>query len=183
MGTAPTEQPEGSTDPHIWLNPLNMSTIGTSLATRLSSLRPSAAASFAANLTSLRASMSALDHRWTTATATCANRDLVVSHEAFGYLAQRYHFVQRGISGLSPDAEPSPATVASVADFVRANGVRTIYYETLIDPKIATVVAQETGARTAVLDPLEGLVAGSSANYVTVMNANLASVVAGQPCS
>ena len=176
-------QSTSATDPHIWLNPLNMRTIGSSIASRLVSLRPSAATAFTSNLDRLTSSMSALDHRWSVGTATCANRDLVVSHEAFAYLAQRYRFVQRGISGLSPDSEPSPSTVAAVADFVRNNHVRTIYYETLVDPKIATVVAQETGARTAVLDPLEGIAPGSTATYVTVMDANLASVIAGQPCS
>jgi cell division protease FtsH len=56
-------------------------------------------------------------------------------------------------------------------------------YETLVDPKVATVLAQETGATTAVLDPVEGVAEGSEATYVTLMDANLAAVTAGQPCS
>lgn len=177
------QSPSGGADPHVWLNPLNMTTMGDSIRGRLDQLRPAASSAFASGQTALAADMSALDSRWKSGTTTCANRDLVVSHEAFAYLAQRYSLEQRGISGLSPEAEPSPATVAAVADFVRANNVRTIYYETLVDPKVATVLAQETGAQTAVLDPVEGLKEGSSDTYITIMDANLASVVAGQPCS
>ena len=108
----------------------------------------------------------------------------MTSHEAFGYLAQRYGLTQVGITGLSPDSEPSPARLAEVADFVDANDVQTIYFETLVDPSIAETVATETGATTAVLDPLEGLTDESAgADYLAVMRANLASLRSGQGCS
>jgi zinc transport system ATP-binding protein len=81
----------------------------------------------------------------------------VTSHNAFGYLANRYGLRQVGIAGLSPESEPSPRELGTVTAFVRANRVRTIYYETLVSPDVARTVAAETGARTAVLDPLEGL--------------------------
>jgi len=107
----------------------------------------------------------------------------VVSHEAFGYLAQAYDFTQVGIAGLSPEAEPSPARLAEVVGLVKDQGVTTVYYETLVDPRVAETVAAETGARTAVLDPLEGLPEGSDGNYVTVMQGNLAQVREGQGCA
>jgi len=174
-------QPLPAGDPHVWLDPMNMSAMGAAVEKRLSALRPGS--TFGANLASLTNDMASLDGRWKAGTTTCRSRSLVVSHEAFAYLAQRYGFTQVGISGLSPEAEPAPGTVARVADFVRANDVRTIYYETLVDPKVATVLAQETGATTAVLDPVEGVAEGSEATYVTLMDANLAAVTAGQPCS
>ena len=70
-----------------------------------------------------------------------------------------------------------------MADFVRANDVSTVYYETLVDPKVAQTVADETGATTAVLDPLEGLAEGSTDDYISVMEKNLQTVKDGQPCS
>ncbi len=180
--TADGEQPP-TNDPHVWLDPTAMSTIVATVAGRLSTLDPAGATEYAANAAALTASLTALDAAWTSGTATCASRDLVVSHEAFGYLAARYRFTQVGISGLSPDSEPSPAKVAEVADFVRTNGVRTIYYETLVDPKVAQTVAAETGAATAVLDPLEGLAEGSTDDYLSVMSTNLDTVRKGQPCT
>lgn len=170
-------------DPHVWLDPTNMARIVDAVATRLSAADPAGAQQYAANAAALTQKLTALDAEWKAGTATCANRDLVVSHEAFGYLAKRYGLTQVGISGLAPDAEPSPAKVAEVADFVRANDVRTIYYETLVDPKVAQTVASETGAATAVLDPLEGLAEGSTDDYLSVMRANLETVRKSQPCT
>ncbi len=169
-------------DPHVWLNPLNMATIGGEIAARLSS-NSSIAATAEKGASDLRASMEALNAEWAAGTAACTIRDLVVSHEAFGYLAAAYGFTQMGIAGLSPEAEPSPARLAEVAKFVKDNGITTIYYETLVDPKVAQTVAAETGAATAVLDPLEGLPEGYVGDYVTVMKDNLAQVRTGQGCT
>ena len=169
-------------DPHVWLNPLNMATIGGEIAARLSS-NSSIAATAEKGASDLRASMEALNAEWAAGTAACTIRDLVVSHEAFGYLAAAYGFTQVGIAGLSPEAEPSPARLAEVAKFVKDNGITTIYYETLVDPKVAQTVAAETGAATAVLDPLEGLPEGYVGDYVTVMKDNLAQVRTGQGCT
>ena len=165
----------------MWLNPLNMATIGDEIATRLSALN--ADGPFAAGAQALTASMNALNDEWAQGTAECRSRDLVVSHEAFGYLAEQYDFAQIGIAGLSPDSEPSPARIAEVADLVRERGLTTIYYETLVDPAVAETLAAETGATTAILDPLEGLLEGSTGTYVTVMQANLEQVRTGQGCS
>lgn len=173
---------DSGTDPHIWLDPLNMVTIADTITARLGEIRQDGSATFAANAATLDQKLTDLDEQWTAQTQKCTSRDLVVSHEAFGYLAERYDFTQVGISGLSPEAEPSPAKVAEVTDFVRKNNVKTIYFETLVDPKVAETVAAETGATTAVLDPLEGLPEGSDGTYLTVMEQNLATVVAGQPC-
>ena len=173
---------ESATDPHIWLDPLNMVTIADTITARLGEIQQDNSTTFAANAATLDQQLTDLDEQWSAQTGQCASRDLVVSHEAFGYLAKRYGFTQLGISGLSPEAEPSPAKVAEVTDFVRKNKVKTIYFETLVDPKVAETVATETGAATAVLDPLEGLPEGSDETYLTVMQQNLATVVAGQPC-
>ena len=170
-------------DPHVWLNPLNMSIIGQEISTRLSAIDAATATDFAAGSAALDASMTSLNDEWVAGTTTCQSRDLVVSHEAFAYLAAQYDFTQVPIAGISPDTEPSPARLAEIADFVRANGVTTIYYETLVDPKVAETIAAETGATTAVLDPIEGLAEGSTQDYVTLMQANLSAVRAGQGCS
>ncbi len=173
-----------ATDPHFWLDPARYAAVAQALAVQLRTISPQDSAAFTRNADELGKELRALDHEWADATETCANRDLVTSHNAFGYLAERYGFVQRGITGLSPEQEPSPQTLAATADFVAANGVTTIYYETLVSPAIADTVANETGAATAVLDPLEGLSEESAGDdYFAVMRANLASVISGQGCS
>jgi zinc transport system substrate-binding protein len=172
------------TDPHFWLDPTRLADVGDAIAERLAADDPQQAKTFTANATALRTDLEALDTEITTGLASCTNRDIVTSHEAFGYFAQRYHFTQLGITGLTPDTEPDAATIARVADFVRAHDVSTIYYETLVSPAIAETVASETGARTAVLDPVAGITSSSAAqDYLGVMRADLATLQAGQACS
>ena len=170
-------------DPHVWLDPSNMSAIGTAIANRLAEVEPDAATTVAKNATAFGSTMDALGAEYRTGLATCRLHDLVVSHEAFAYLAHAFGLNQIGISGLSPDAEPSPARLKEVADLVTSKGITTIYYETLVDPKIAQTIADETGAKVAKLDPLEGLTTGSTGNYVSIMKDNLATLRNGQGCT
>lgn len=171
------------TDPHFWLDPTRLADVGDALADRLAEADPERADAYAANAATFRRDLEALDAELAAGLSSCANTDIVTSHQAFGYLAQRYGLTQVGITGLSPEAEPDAATVARVADFVTENNVATIYYETLVSPAVAETVADETGAKTAVLDPIEGIGDASAAqDYLGVMRANLAALKAGQPC-
>jgi len=178
------EEGENGTDPHFWLDPQRLSAVAGLIEQRLAANEQSGAAVYKANLTKLQADLATLDGEFRTGLASCANKDLVTSHQAFGYLAEHYGLTQVGISGLSPEQEPDPATLARVTDFVRTNKVRTIYYETLISPAIARTVASETGARTAVLDPIEGVTDQSQGDdYFAIMRSNLKALQEGQPCS
>lgn len=172
----------GAQDPHVWLDPRNMATIADGVAARLTSSidDADAQAAIAANSEAFDASMQSLDADFRKGLASCRTKTMVVSHDAFGYLADAYGLTQIGIAGLSPEAEPSPARLAEVADIVRSNGVKTVYSETLVDPKVAQTLADEAGVATAVLDPIEGIPAGSS--YDSIMRANLAALVEGQGC-
>jgi len=173
----------GATDPHFWLDPMHLADVADALAERLGELDADNADTFTEHAAELRNSLEELDTEFTDGLATCENTDLVTSHNAFGYLAQAYGLTQVGITGLTPEEEPSAADLAEVADFVEENDVRTIYYETLVSPAIADAVAAETGAQTALLDPLEGLTDESQgSDYLEVMRSNLDNLRAGQPC-
>ncbi|MET0741693.1 MAG: metal ABC transporter substrate-binding protein [Candidatus Nanopelagicales bacterium] len=176
---------EGNTvDPHFWLDPQRYLDVSDALADALAEVDTAGADAFTANAARLRAELEALDDEWASGTASCESRDLVTSHTAFGYLADRYDFTQLGIAGLTPEAEPTPEALAAAADFVRDHSVRTIYFETLVSPAIAETVAAEAGADTAMLDPLEGLTDESAGgDYLEVMRTNLETVRRGQACT
>lgn len=172
------------TDPHFWLDPTRLRDVAAAVRDRLLAAPGASRTDIEAGYAALAADLEALDAELKAGLANCASKELVTSHSAFGYLADRYGLRQLGIAGLSPEAEPDAATQARVADFVREHRVGTIYYETLVSPDVARTVADETGARTAVLDPIEGLSDSSAArDYLGLMRANLASLKAGQPCS
>jgi zinc transport system substrate-binding protein len=157
-------------DPHVWLDPVRYAQVTRAIASALG--EPARAAPFVRRL-------SALDRELARGLGTCERRTIVTSHAAFGYLAARYGLRQVALVGLAPEAEPSPATVARLADTVRATGASTVFTEPLVAPELAETVAREAGAVTATLDPLEALTLteeGSGADYFDVMRENLAAL-------
>lgn len=171
---------DGTTDPHVWLSPANVAAIGESLATAFGDLSPGHRSIFAANAKALTDEMSAITAEYQAALASCESTTLVTSHGAFAYLADEFGFTQVGITGLTPEAEPSPARLAEISDFVKANNVTTIYSEELMSPRVAEVIAAETGVQVAVLDPIESLDDGVT--IADVMRSNLDVLVEGQRC-
>jgi zinc transport system substrate-binding protein len=170
-------------DPHFWLDPTKLAAVAEDTADRLAELDPEGEEEFRDNATALVSDLEALDQEMTSGLSTCETRTMVVSHEAYGYLAARYDLEQVGIASLTPDDEPSAAQMAELVTFVRDNDIRTVYYETLVSPAVAETIAAEAGVETAVLDPIEGLTDESQgADYLEVMRANLANLRAGQPC-
>jgi zinc transport system substrate-binding protein len=170
---------ESATDPHIWLNPNNMVLIGNSIAKALNALTSDSAID--ENRSNFENALTTLASDYTAKLANCSIKALVVSHEAFGYIANAYGFEQVGISGLSPEAEPSPARLAEVAKIAKAENATTIYYESLVDPKVAKTLADELKITAEMLDPLESPPA--SGDYLSVMQQNLDTLVKGQVCS
>jgi zinc transport system substrate-binding protein len=172
----------GGKDPHVWLDPVRFGTIAVQLGARLGRADPAHAADYTARADALRTDLTTLDGEYATQLKTCARREIVTSHTAFTYLADRYHLDQIGITGLSPEAEPSPHRLAEVAGEARSTGATTIFFETLVSPKVAETVAREVGASTAVLDPLEGLTE-PGADYFSVMRANLTTLTKALGCT
>ncbi|WP_460543805.1 metal ABC transporter substrate-binding protein [Glycomyces halotolerans] len=168
-------------DPHIWLDPTRYSQVAEAIAEGLSEVDPGSAENYTAGAEAFTADLTELDQEFTEGLADRASDDIVTSHAAFGYLADRYGLNQVAISGLSPDQEAGSQRMAEVAEFVEANEVTTIFFETLVSSDVADAVAAETGARTATLDPIEGLTAEQSEagdDYFTIMRENLAALQA-----
>lgn len=170
-------------DPHVWLDPIRLATIGDKLAQQLGTVDEKHAADYTARAATLRADLTTLDGEFTKGLTTCQRREIVTSHTAFGYLADRYHLDQVGITGLSPDVEPSPQRLAQVIEEAKEHQASTIFFEALVSPKVAETIAGQVGAKTAVLDPIEGLAAGSDADYFSVMRTNLQTLRTALSCS
>jgi zinc transport system substrate-binding protein len=164
------EDEGGGFDPHVWLDPGRFSALVARIGEALD--EPESAAVLAAELDEL-------DSEFGAGLADCERRDIVTSHAAFGYLAQAYGLNQIALTGVSPEAEPSPRALEDLIEHVREEGATTVFFESLVSPELAETVARETGARTAELDPLEGisqddLDAGD--DYFSVMRANLSAL-------
>ncbi|GAA1864255.1 metal ABC transporter substrate-binding protein [Asanoa iriomotensis] len=182
-GEEPDQHEEAATDPHVWLDPTRLATIGQQVADRLAAADPANKADYQANATRLTAQLTGLDQDYAAGLQNCQRRELVTGHAAFGYLADRYHLEQVGLTGVTPDTEPAPQRLAAVAQEAREHGATTIFFETLVSPKVADTIAREVGARTAVLDPIEGLQPGATGDYFSIMRTNLTAIRTALDCS
>ena len=171
-------------DPHIWLDPTSVSRIAGAVEARLVIIDPDHAADYRRNARELEQELRGLDLSYRSGLAHCVRTEFITTHAAFGYLAQRYHLTQIAISGLSPDAEPSPARIADVQRVAREYGLTTIFSETLVSPALARAIAGDLGLVTDVLDPIEGLTDQSRGHdYFSIMASNLAALRKAGGCS
>lgn len=163
-------------DPHVWLSPTLAQKEVESIAAGLSQADPAHTADYRKNADAYIAKLKALDESFRTGLSTVKQKDFVTQHAAFGYLAKEYGLTQVPIAGLSPEEEPSPARMAEIIDFAKQNQVKTIFFETLVDPKVAQTISKEINAKTDVLNPLEGLTDDDrkqNLDYIAIMTKNL----------
>ncbi len=175
----------GPPDPHVWLDPILAQRQVDLILAGLVKADPEGRSTYESNATAYKGRLSALHTRITQAVAPCRNKVIVVSHDAFGYFAARYGLTQIAISGLEPSEEPSPARMRELLRLIRRHGVKVIYYETLVSPRVAEAIAREVGARTLVLNPVEGLTVEeqrAGKDYVSLMEDNLRNLMAGLDC-
>ena len=163
-------------DPHIWLDPVRYAAMARAIGVELGQVE---------SAERLARKLEGLDSEFRRGLAVCKRREIVTSHAAFGYLASRYGLEQVPLEGLSPEAEPSARGIADLVDRVETSGATTVFFETLVSPKLAETVAREAGVETAVLNPLEGLTDDEIAageDYFSVMRSNLAALQKALGC-
>jgi zinc transport system substrate-binding protein len=160
----------GKTDPHVWLDPVLYARIVRKVGAVLGRRQRAAA---------LARRVLALDSEYRAGLAHCSRHEIVTTHAAFGYLASRYHLRQVAITGIDPESEPDPRRVQALIDLIRREHVHVVFFERLVSPRLAETIARDAGARTAVLDPIEGLTpseASHGVTYLTLMRQNLAAL-------
>ncbi|GGP91095.1 zinc ABC transporter substrate-binding protein [Streptomyces virginiae] len=162
------------TDPHVWLDPVKYAEIAKGVGAALEKADPGHAADYRKNTDELVGKLAALDTEFKDGLKNTASRTFITTHSAFGYLAERYGLDQEGISGVDPESEPSPARMKDLQAVAKKDNVTTVFFETLASDKTAKTLATDTGLKTDVLDPLEGITDTSQgSDYFEVMRSNL----------
>ncbi|CAM5434904.1 zinc ABC transporter substrate-binding protein [Streptomyces avidinii] len=165
---------ESGEDPHVWLDPVKYAEIAKGVGAALEKSDPDHAADYKKNTDELLAKLGALDTEFKDGLKNTASKTFITTHSAFGYLAERYGLDQEGISGVDPESEPSPARMKDLQSIAKKDNVSTVFFETLASDKTAKTLATDTGLKTDVLDPLEGITDKSQgADYFEVMRSNL----------
>ncbi|WNM35008.1 metal ABC transporter substrate-binding protein [Streptomyces sp. Li-HN-5-11] len=161
-------------DPHVWLDPVRYAQIAEGVGKAFAKGDPAHAADYRKNTAALVKKLDALNARYANGLRNTRTKVFITTHAAFGYLAERYGLTEEAINGLDPDSEPSAARVKDLEQMAKADGVTTVFYETLVSDKTAKTIAGDAHLRTDVLDPIEGITAKSrGTDYFSVMESNL----------
>jgi len=180
-----TEEGKNISDPHIWLSPPVAREIVDKITQGFMQIDPLNKEYYQSNAGALKAKLADLDKAYRQGLSNCQEKNIITSHAAFGYLAAAYGLNQVPIAGLSPDAEPSSRQLVDMVKYAKANKVKYIFFESLVSPKLSETIAKEVGAKTLVLNPIEGLSEEEIArgkNYFTEMQNNLANLRIALQC-
>lgn len=176
---------ENQFDPHFWLDPLLAEKEVVVMKDAFGARDGAGKTVYAQRSTVFLESLSALHDAYQKGLSECALDTVVTSHDAFSYMAKRYGFATLPVAGLSPEAEASPRHLAETALLIREKGIKHIFFETLVNPKVAETLARETGAETLVFNPLEGLTdeeRAAGADYLSIMKQNLENLKIALQC-
>jgi zinc transport system substrate-binding protein len=174
------EHEHGQYDPHVWLSPENAKIEMGNIRDALVKADPEGKSTYDANYEKYAGMLDELDEEYREGLSNTTSKNIVVSHQAFGYLCNRYGLTQVPIEGIQADSEPDAKTMAEIVEFVEENNVKVIFSEELVSPKAAQSIADATGAECEVLNPLEGLTdeeLSAGEDYFSVMESNLDKLV------
>jgi len=172
-------------DPHFWLDPLLAKKAAEAIKDLLVKADPNSRTVYENNYRELAAELDALHEEYIKALSQCSRKEFVVTHSAFGYLAERYGLKQISIMGISPESEPSPARLAELAKQLKDKNIKYIFTEPFISPKAAEILGEETGAKLLVLYPIGSLTEEQikeGKDYMDLMRENLKNLKVALEC-
>lgn len=179
------ENTQTTIDPHIWLSPQLAQVIVNKIEIALEIADPINKDYYLSNASNLIEKLNNLDIAYRQGLNNCTEKNIITSHTAFGYLAKDYGFNQISIAGLLPDAEPSTKQLVDIVKFAKLNNIKYIFFESLVSPKLSETIANEIGAQTLVLNPIEGLTQSELSqgkDYFTEMQNNLLNLETALQC-
>jgi zinc transport system substrate-binding protein len=174
------------TDPHIWLDFSNAQHMADTICGGMSEKDPLHRKFYEDNARAFTAQLAALDREYRETIASCKLRVIIHGgHFAFGYLAKRYHLEYRAAYGFSPDAEPTPRRIYELSEYMKRAGIRCIFYEELLNPRVAETIARETGAELLQLSAAHNLTRKDmeqGVTFIDIMEQNLKNLSRGLEC-
>lgn len=172
-------------DPHFWLDPILAQQIVKNIRDGLSQADPAHKADYSKNASTYIAQLKQLDQDFRDGLTQCQTQTIITSHQAFSYVDKRYNLDVRAISGISPEEEPNPAKLADLSKLVADKGIKYVFFESLVSPRLADTIANGTGAQTLVFDPIEGLSDADQKqgkNYISVQHENIKNLRTALAC-
>lgn len=173
-------------DPHIWLDLSNAIVMVDTILEGFVAKDPANGDFYRKNAEAYKAKLAALDRRFSETLNGCRRRTVVSGgHFTFGYLARRYGLAHVSAYGFSPDAEPTPQGIIAVSRTLRQHGLKHLFYEELITPRVAETIARETGAALLMLHGAHNISREDferGTTFLSLMEQNLHNLTIGLQC-
>ena len=176
----------GGTDPHIWLDFANAQRMVDTICEGFSAKDPAHKTFYADNARAYNSLLSALDSRYMKTLTHCKHSDIVHGgHFAFGYLAKRYNLHYVAAYGFSPDSESTPRRLYDLSEMIKQKGIKYIFYEELLSPRVAETIARETGVSLLKLSAAHNITKEElmqNVTFISIMKQNLKNLATGLQC-
>ncbi|GAE90726.1 zinc ABC transporter [Acetivibrio straminisolvens JCM 21531] len=163
-------------DPHVWLSPKNAKKQMEAIKDAFVKADPGNREYYENNFNDYAEKLDILDGEFKEELSKCSKKDIVVGHQAYGYLCNEYGLKQIAIEGLNAESEPTPARMAEIVKFIKEKDIKVIFSEKLLSQKVPNAIAAETGAKVEFLNPLGGLTKediDAGKDYFSIMRENL----------
>ena len=185
-GVSDNQRYQADIDPHVWLDLANARKMVDTILRGFVMKDPAHKDYYTRNAEGYSEKLAHLDAQYQRMLATCKKHVIIHGgHFAFNYLAKRYHLVYMSAYSGSPDAEPTARRLITLKEQLKKHDVHYIYYEELITPRVAEIIANETGARMLKLNGAHNVTREEMARGITfleVMEQNLNSLKIGLEC-
>jgi zinc transport system substrate-binding protein len=173
-------------DPHYWLDFGNMQKVAMKIAEELTILLPKNKEVYLLRRDKYIAMLQGLDEAYKKALSSCKVRNVILNHNALGYLANRYHFHSESLSGLSPEAVPSPSDIKRILLEIQKDNVDTIFYENFVNARVIDSIAKDANVTVGVIQVLGNITAdqaAKNATYKQLMYENLKKLSKAMQCN
>jgi zinc transport system substrate-binding protein len=181
--TGEEEHDHGEYDPHTWISPYMAKQQAEKIYNTLIAVDPSHESYYNQNWQNLKTQLEGLDTAYSAGLSNASKSVIFVSHEAYGYLAERYGFTQHGVIGLSADEQPSAATIADIVEEMEEHQIYVLYvdpvYSTEYIQTIKTEVQTQTGQTVTVLRLYLMLGPVDDIDYYAQLQSNLSNLETG----
>ncbi len=177
------EDGEEITDPHAWNSTANGVIYAENITRALIQADPAHAADYRAQGNAYEAQLRKLDTwaREAVSRIPVTQRNVITSHDAFGYMGAAYGIRFLAPVGFSTESEASASAVAGLIDQIKRTHIRAVFLENSNDPRLVEQIASETGVRMGGTLYAESLSTadGPASTYVNMFRYNIETLVRG----
>jgi zinc transport system substrate-binding protein len=163
-------------DPHVWLDPLRAQEMALNIKNALVELYPENQKTLEDNYKKLAVELEQLHHDYREALADISKKEIIVTHNAFGYLAERYGLKQIPIMGVDAHAEPTPGKFKEIIQLAKEQDIKHVFAEVMVSSKVIETLANEADLKIEILNPLGNITQEDLDNgkdYFQIMYENL----------